>query len=71
MAARQHWPADNFLTTFFISSFSFQEGTDSVTHPSRSVEVRLELLEDGVPDEVEAAKEVARQERLVELCEVL
>ena len=31
----------------------------------------LELLEDGVPDDVEAAKEVARQERLVELGEVL
>ena len=41
------------------------------THPSRSVEVRLELLEDVVPDQVEAAEEVARQERLVELGQVL
>ena len=33
--------------------------------------MRLELLEDGVPHQVEAAEEVARQERLVELGQVL
>ena len=43
----------------------------SKTHPSRSVEVRLELLKDGVPDEVEASEEVAGQERLVELVQVV
>ena len=33
--------------------------------------MRLELLEDQVPHQVEAPEEVARQERLVELGQVL
>ena len=42
-----------------------------LTHPSGGLEVRLELLEDGPPDQVEAAEEVAGQQGLVELGEVL